>query len=387
MTQNQFGLEDPTIDGWATSNERGQGAYDAAESPVSHKIDQTVTGGAFAAVRDKAWHGLGVVVDHQVSARELLKLAKCDYRVEKAPLEASVRVQVGKMDDSPIYSYRNFAVPGLYTTYRIHPETGEFQSFGASMKEGYQVFQNDEVFVEWADALMQEAESTAATCGAIKDGAQAFMCFKLPRSVKVAGMDTTEMWLLAFTSHDASAPSTLAVTPLRTVCWNTCRWNLDRAIASWSLRHTKNARQNVANIKRDLQLTHEYIDEYEQVANSLLVPMSTNRFDTIITDLFAPPGDRNEWKKATAEAWDTKRGSLMRLWTQADTQAAIRHTAFAAVQTVGEFCDWGTKMVGADKMTPEVHAGKRFARSLFGEKSVTNPKRAILAAAREYASA
>lgn len=372
---------DPTIADWT-----GGDNIDPYESMVSHGIDMTVTGGAVASVRDGMWHNLGTVVTgkdaEEITALKLLQLAKADYEVKLMPLRGAIDVQVGTQDGEPIMVKREIEVPGKMATYRVHPETSEYQFLGGIVSPKYPVFNNREVFCDWADSMLQVGRPTVAAAGALFEGRQAFMSFKLPREIKVGGQDSTELWLLAHTSHDASAPATIAVTPLRTVCANTCRYNLVNARSRWTLRHTANARAKVATIAKDLQLANEYADQWETLANQLVdAPMTTREFEKITDALFAPEGNPTDWSKRTADTWDQKRGTLLRLWTTDDTQAAIRNTAFAAVQAVGEFCDWETKVAG--KKGTEADTA-RFWRSLDEEKSVTRPKIQMLKAVKEY---
>jgi hypothetical protein len=83
MTSPNFTQYDPSTD--PTVSTWGGSAYDRAENNVTHNIDESVPGGAFASVRAPAWHNLGTVHDKQVSALELLKSAYGDYEVFKSP--------------------------------------------------------------------------------------------------------------------------------------------------------------------------------------------------------------------------------------------------------------------------------------------------------------
>ena len=331
-------------------------------------------------MRAGAWHNLGTVHTKQVSALELLQSANGDYDVIKMPDYAQVALDAdGNLADvSGKWTARVEWVedPTRRKLVRKHPVTGEWQVLGTASPK-YQPVTNREAFVEFGDALIDAAEPTVATCGVLREGRQAFMCWKLPRDLLVGGVDAIDWWLLVRTSHDSSAPLTAAITPLRTVCANTVRWNLRNAISTWTVRHTANAKVVLQQAREALKLSYAYAEKWDVLAEGLVnTPLSVNAFDKIITDNFGP---KEEAGKVALDRWDEKRGKLTHLFAQADTQANVRGTAWAGLQAVVEFCDWETKVdlkrLSKAWANPDAY---RFWRSLVDEKSVTNPKQAAL---------
>lgn len=377
---------DPTVSNW------GGSAYDRAESNITHNLDTSVPGGAFASVRAPGWHNLGTVHTKQVSALELLQSAYGDYEVFKAADFAHVerpwlgengeQIMLGDQPQTTIVQVEDTAKRKLC---RIHPTTGQVQVLG-TCSPTYQPINNREAFVGFGDALIDVAEPNVSTCGVLYEGKQAFMCWKLPRGIEVGGVDAVEWWLLVHTSHDLSAALTAAIVPLRTVCANTCTWNLARAKSRWSIKHTANAKLNLSEAREALKLSYTYADEWARVSDELIkVPMMPRVFEQIIEHNFGPGEDA---KPKAQENWDVKRAKLVRLFAEADTQANVRNTAYAGVQAVGEYCDWMTgvqaKTVSKDGWGGNVD-GYRFWRSLEGEKTVARPKQAALAAIAAYA--
>lgn len=371
---------DPTIEDWSGNGRMG--VADLAESKLRDGIDMSVTGGAFAAVRTPAWHKLGTVFTEQVTAEELLVAAGADYPVFKAPLPVSVALEPGTMGTwgvvGPEGKTVSATLPGKAFTYRLHPETGELQPFGV-VGDRYPILTNREAFLTFGDALIDLAEPAVATCGVLFDGRRAFMCWKLPKGMMIGGVDSVDLWLLVETSHDGTKKLTAAVTPLRTVCANTVRYNLRNAKASWSIRHTPNMRLAMQDAKESLGLTYEYAEQFTTVAEHLLnTPMTNTVFSAIIDKEFGPGDEAG--KKAQGN-WDEKRVKLMHLFSAADTQANVRGTAWAGVQAVGEYCDWMTE-VQVKGWDDDAY---RFLRSLDGEATITRPKLAALGAISRYA--
>jgi phage/plasmid-like protein (TIGR03299 family) len=370
--------KDQTVQGWG-----GAGAFDVHESPrpADSRIEEVAPGQhSFAAVRAGGWHKLGTVFDEPVSAEKLLTTANADYDVFLLP-DAAV---VTDTTTGATYTVND---PTKRKICRRHPVTGEIQVLGTS-SPNYQVVSNRQAFIDFGDQIIDTAEPVAATCGVLYQGKRAFMCWRLPRDVKVGGVDEVQLWMLVCHSHDLSQPLIAALTPLRTACANTERWNLRNSVWRWSMKKTANAQARLQDVREALKLSYAYADEMQELGDALLSsPMSVTAFDKIIAREFGPADDITE--KRTLDAWDRKRGALIDLFAKADTQANIRGTAWAGLNAVGEYCDWSTRVqagtaAAAGFDNPD---GYRFWRSIEAEKTVTNPKNAMLRAVREYASA
>lgn len=373
---------DPTVNDWAGS--------DPMEAPC-HGIDETVTGGAFASVRKPAWHRLGVVFEEQVTADRLLVAGWADYEVFHAPVETTVQVpmrspsgSVVEMKDAETGEMRPVMKPERATDRskrnicRYHPETGRVQILGQSAP-GYRLRSNREVFVDFADKLLDLATPNVSTCGVLYEGRQAFMSWQLSNEVMVNGEDAAELWLLAHTSHDGSRPTTLAIVPIRTVCQNTLRVGLAGAKTRWSIRHHKNSKLVLAEVRDALKLSYSYAEDWTAMATDLARSEITNReFEQLIDQAFAPSEDA---AKKVLDAWDERRGALLATWTKSATTDGIRGSAWGAINAVTEHLDWSSKV---QKNSFETHVdgplkvsdadGYRFWRSLDGDKSVEKPK-------------
>jgi hypothetical protein len=157
---------------------------------MSHNIDETVTGGAFAAVRQPAWHGLGVTIDQPVKALELLRLANADFPI----LRGAVRLdETVPLDDSGAFTVRYEAVDSRNTLiYRIHPETGEAQILGVASK-GYPLLTPAQTLIGFGDAIMGPGHMRSATAGVLDEGRQVFMSFELPEDLCLGGGDPARL--------------------------------------------------------------------------------------------------------------------------------------------------------------------------------------------------
>jgi phage/plasmid-like protein (TIGR03299 family) len=360
---------DPTVNDWGSK-------YDVAEGP-NHGIDESVTGGAFASIRDKAWHNLGYVSDVQISASELLKKGWCDYPIYKRP---AVSLIEDPDDPSNVVTVTN---DRRWHLLRDNPETEAPEILGDVGKD-YPVWTPHDILVGFGDAILDLGHPTVSTCGALDGGRQAFMSFKLPQDVVVGGLtdETINLWLVVHTSFDQSAPTSATVTPVRAVCRNTIRAGVDKAVTRFQLKKTKNADLHAKQAQTALGLVVPHRQQLQVVADKLVnMTITNNRFHEIITNEFGPGEDPS---KAALKVWDEKAAKLDTLFSLSDTQANIRHTGWGALQAVGEYADWMTK-VGGKNAKRDADAVRLERSFILQEKSVSTPKdvmrRALLALA------
>lgn len=337
-----------------------------------HNIDLTVTGGAFAAVREPGWHGLGVVTKEQVDALTLLRMGHGDYPVFHAPVKSTVEVPV--MPGSSIMKTVTVEDDRVRNVVRIHPETNMPQIVGQSSPTK-QLWNNREIFVDWADQFMDMAKPEVSACGVLDEGRRAFMCWKLPMNILIHGdRDQVELWLMAYTSYDGSAVTSASVSTIRTVCQNTVNAALKGAIQRYAVKRTANAKLNIEQAKDMLGLSYKYAEEYRFVAERMAEhELSVTSFDAIARKLWGP--DDDETNKRTLKAWDTKRDTLMHLFTESESNKGIHGTAWGAYNAVAEYVDHLTE-VKAFSVTSgkQDEAGFRLWRGLMQEKQVATPK-------------
>ena len=116
---------------------------------------------SFASHLEKAWHGLGQVVEKAMTSEEAIKLANLDYQVEKAKVTFEANNQPNVID-------------GYYATYR----TDNNQYLGM-VKSRYEIVQNTEAF-GFFDSIIDEGEAIFETAGVLGNGERIFVTAKLP---------------------------------------------------------------------------------------------------------------------------------------------------------------------------------------------------------------
>lgn len=348
-----------------------------------HNIDMTVTGGAFAAVRQPAWHMLGTVQENPAGALELLRAAKADFPILRGAARLDEVVNLG--DETLPISVRYTAVDERNTLiYRVHPETGEAQVLGVA-SGSYPLLTPAETIVGFGDAILGKGHTRAATAGALDGGRQVFMSFELPDDLVIGGGDPATLYLTVNTSFDQSTASAARISAIRVVCANTLE--ASRKAAKREIVFRKTARLDIQKMQAEaaLKLVPEYVTSLKKEAEELLSIQVTNaKFLEIIEDLWGPGDDAG---KAKTTRWEGQRDQLMGLFATATTQEFGRGTGWAAVNAVTEHRDWlsAVKSMNKKPMTDAEKDAVRFGRSVGLTKGVNIAEPKIAMAERVLA--
>ncbi|PTQ93944.1 phage/plasmid-like protein (TIGR03299 family) [Mucilaginibacter yixingensis] len=136
---------------------------------------------SFFSRKEKAWHGLGTIVEDYPSSAEALKFAGLDYTVEKWPLFA--RDPQGHIADEQ-------DVPDRFATVR----TDNNAVLGTVGKE-YEIIQNVDAFT-FFDSVVGGEGILYETAGALGKGERIFITAKLPDYIRVGKGDCLEKYLV-----------------------------------------------------------------------------------------------------------------------------------------------------------------------------------------------
>ncbi len=225
---------------------------------------------SFFSVKEKAWHGLGQIVQDYPTSAEAIKFAGLDYEVVKQPLFTQPSTQLKLLsgvidpeDENDTIDLKQILVPDYYATMR----TDNDAIFGVVGKD-YHVVQNRDAFaffdaiVGGTDGIMYE------TAGALGDGERIFITAKLPDYIRVGnGDDVTEKYIFLTTSHDGSGSITAAFTPIRIVCQNTLNASMRNMSNVVRIRHTSGAKQRLEEAHKVMGLANIFSTQLEEVFN------------------------------------------------------------------------------------------------------------------------
>jgi len=206
---------------------------------------------SFFSVKEKAWHGLGQIVQDYPTSTEAIKFAGLDYEVEKQKLYTQRNE----------YENPQIAVPDYYATLR----TDTNQVLGVVGKD-YEVIQNMDAF-SFFDAIVGGDGIQYETAGALGKGERIFITAKLPNYIKVGSYDLIEQYLFLTTSHDGFGSITAAFTPIRIVCNNTLNAALRNHSNAFKIRHTANAKERLEEANKLMGITNQLGNELEEIFN------------------------------------------------------------------------------------------------------------------------
>jgi phage/plasmid-like protein (TIGR03299 family) len=173
---------------------------------------------SFFSVKEKAWHGLGQIVEGYPNSAEGLKFAGLNYTVEKRKLFTFDNENQAANEDTEI-KIPEIEVPNYFATVRTDNE-----NILGVVGRDYEVVQNIDAF-SFFDSIVGGDGIQYETAGALGKGERIFITAKLPDYIKVGTNDLIEQYLFLTTSHDGFGSITAAFTPVRIVCNNSAtRW-------------------------------------------------------------------------------------------------------------------------------------------------------------------
>jgi phage/plasmid-like protein (TIGR03299 family) len=205
---------------------------------------------SFFSVQEKAWHGLGQIVQDYPTSAEALKFAGLDFQVEKLPNIHRLENGIEIISDTSFFTYR--------------PDTGAV--LGDRLGKDYQVVQNTDAF-SFFDSIVGGDGIAYETAGALGQGERIFITAKLPDYIRVGNNDLIEKYLFLTTSHDGFGSITAAFTPIRIVCNNTLNAAMQNHTNAVKIRHTSNAQDRLKQAHKVLGISNKLSEELEQVFN------------------------------------------------------------------------------------------------------------------------
>ncbi|WP_454801441.1 DUF932 domain-containing protein [Mucilaginibacter phyllosphaerae] len=207
---------------------------------------------SFFSRKEKAWHGLGTIVEDYPTSAEALRFAGLDYTVEKWPMYTYD--PLGRTSDDQ-------HVPEKFATVR----TDNYAVLG-TVGNDYEVVQNVDAFT-FFDSIVGGEGILYETAGALGKGERIFITAKLPGYIRVGKDDFIEKYLFLTTSHDGFGSITAAFTPVRIVCNNTLNAAMRNHTTAIKIRHTANAKERLAVAHKLMGISHKMNDELSGIFN------------------------------------------------------------------------------------------------------------------------
>lgn len=217
---------------------------------------------SFFSVKEKAWHGLGTVVDSYPTSAEALRFAGLDYTVVKRPLYTMDNLNEEFRQGELMRALAEVEVPNFYATLRTDTE----QVLGVVGKD-YGVVQNVDAFT-FFDSIVGGGEGIQyETAGALGRGERIFITAKLPSYIRVGSDDLIEQYIFLTTSHDGGGSITAAFTPVRIVCNNTLNAAMRSQRNVVRIRHSSGAGERLKVAHTLMGISNDLAGEMESIFN------------------------------------------------------------------------------------------------------------------------
>ena len=249
--------------------------------------------------RERAWHGLGEVVQEPMFVADAMKLCRADYQVKLQPIVALSDEVVNAIENNEFISaavLRDLMVDNMRATVRtdLNVPLGIVSS-------GYGLVQNEHAF-KFVDMLCSGLNSerdhlpTIECCGVLGKGERVFVTCKMPEDIILNPRtdDRIETYVVFTTSHDGTGAVRCMVTNVRVVCSNTLNWAMKHNSGRISFRHSSNVmgrldllnKENAEFAYKTLGLWNEYEKVFKESLDHLRhISLEEKAIDAIIAEV------------------------------------------------------------------------------------------------------
>jgi phage/plasmid-like protein (TIGR03299 family) len=227
---------------------------------MAHQINFNEKKGnySFASNSEKAWHGLGQVVNKAMTASEAIELANLDYEVGKTTIHAAI-AGAPSTESSPEHLPK---IEDKFATYRVD----NHQPLGI-VGGRYEIVQNKDAF-GFFDAIIDSGEAIFETAGALGKGERIFVTAKLPEDMLVAGEECNK-YIILTNSHDGTSSIIAGFTSVRVVCNNTLQAALKDLTNKVLIQHRIGAKERLAEAYKVMNIGSKYMNEVQEVFNEM----------------------------------------------------------------------------------------------------------------------
>lgn len=220
-------------------------------------------------VREKPWHGLGIIVNEAPTSADALRLARLDWNVIQ----------------EPVFTGWKEPVEG----YKVNLRDSDRKVLGV-VSDRYKVVQNVDAF-SFTDSLLGKGVRYE-TAGSLQEGKKVWLLARLPREYIISG-ERISPYLVFSNTHDGSGSVKVAVTPVRVVCNNTLNLALDTARRSFSMVHTGNIQDKIKEARDTLFMAEEYMDslaaEFEQLRRQKMTDAQVKEYIELLLPMEEEP--------------------------------------------------------------------------------------------------
>jgi phage/plasmid-like protein (TIGR03299 family) len=259
--------------------------------------------------RERAWHGLGQVVNEPMFVKDALKLCHADFNVGLQKVVALSEELQNAMDNGEFINaamLRDLLIDNTMATMRLDTN----KSLGI-VSDKYGIVQNEDAF-KFVDMFCsgkfanRDNTPVIETCGVLGKGERIFVTAKFPKSIVLDAKrdDLVDMYMVFTTSHDGTGAVRCVCTPIRVVCNNTLNWAMKENIGRIAFRHSSKvmSRLDLLN-EENAEFAYKALNVAETYANGLKesfdhlrnIKLAERDLDNIIAQVVLAPDAAKEF--------------------------------------------------------------------------------------------
>jgi phage/plasmid-like protein (TIGR03299 family) len=250
------------------------------------------------------WHGLGTKVPADLSPRQMMQKAGCDWEVKKAPTFATVNGEEVETGASALIRSTDNRV--------LAPFVGD----------NWEPVQNVEAF-DFFNEYCAAGDMEMHTAGSLADGKIVWALAKVNESFDVLGDDQVDSYLLFSNPHQYGKSLNVRFTPIRVVCNNTLTLSLSQTAKNEvSLNHRRAFNPDM--VKEQLGIAHEKFAQYKEMARFLAKrPAKTEDIVIYLNEVFPVANSKNRGVDQYADLSRTAKQAFDVLETQPGADMAM----------------------------------------------------------------
>ena len=227
---------------------------------------------------ERAWHGMGVVTDGTLPAREAFETADALFTVEKRELSYPV-VTHQDNDYGNIIASDN-APAGVFGVVRT-----DTQALLGVVSKQYEIVQNDSL-LRMAEFIREEVDMDCVIV--LSDGAK--VCFTATlrgAETDIVPGDTVKRRIVGYLGHDGKTGCGAKFTNIRVVCQNTLTAALGESGAHSSITHKNGANNNFDALINSIDVARQdFVTECELMREFSRASMGLDGFREFVDEVY-----------------------------------------------------------------------------------------------------
>ena len=221
---------------------------------------------------ERAWHGMGVVTDGTLPAREAFETADALFTVEKRELSYPITSEIGGFD--------GFELSGAFGLVRT-----DTQALLGIVTKQYEIVQNDSL-LRMAEFLREEVDMDCVIV--LSNGAK--VCFTATlkgAATDIVPGDTVKRRIVGYLGHDGKTGCGAKFTNIRVVCQNTLTAALNESGAHSSITHKNGANNNFDALINSIDVARQdFVTECDLMREFSRASMGFTAFQEFVDEVY-----------------------------------------------------------------------------------------------------